>query len=392
MNTTWKDLVLPVYLPTFLLAFGSGILIPTLPLFAQSLDLSFSAISLVIAGGSIGTVMGDVPAAIVLERINRRTGMSVGVGLVAVSLVGVGIATTGVELVLYRIVSGVGMALWNISRHTYITDVVTSQTRGRALAIFGGINRVGTFASPAIGGILGAAFGLRIPMFVAAGLAGIVLLLVLLFIKREETARPLHQHGAWPRIRNLFLANIRILFTAGSAQIFAQMIRQSRRLLIPLYGATVVGLDVDAIGYIVTISAAVDMMLFPFAGYVMDRYGRKYASVPSFVLMGVGMALIPLSSTFLGLMMATIVIGFGNGLGSGCMMTLGADLAPAASTGQFLGLWRFIGDMGGVGGPLAVGDFADLFGLETAAYSLAGVGLLASLTLLFFVPETLRKA
>ncbi|MBT5871791.1 MAG: MFS transporter, partial [Candidatus Latescibacteria bacterium] len=74
-----------------------------------------------------------------------------------------------------------------------------------------------------------------------------------------------------------------------------------------------------------------------------------------------------------------------------CMMTLGADLAPTASTGQFLGIWRFIGDMGGVGGPLAVGNFADLFGLDTAAYSLAGVGLLASLTLLFLVPETLRK-
>ena len=169
------------------------------------------------------------------------------------------------------------------------------------------------------------------------------------------------------------------------------MIRQGRRLLIPLYGASVVGLDVEYIGYIVTISAAVDMMLFPVAGHIMDKYGRKYASVPSFVLMGLGMALIPLSSTFLGLMMATAVIGLGNGLGSGCMMTLGADLAPAAATGQFLGIWRFIGDMGGVGGPLVVGNFADLFGLDTAAYSLAGVGILASLTLLFLVPETLRK-
>jgi MFS family permease len=375
-----------------LLAFGSGILIPTLPLFAGSFDLSFSMISLVIAGSSIGTVIGDVPAGMLLERINRRTGMIAGVAIILVSLLGVAMASTGVELIFYRIISGFGMALWNISRHTYITDVIANATRGRALAIFGGINRVGTFASPAIGGILGAAFGLRLPMFFSAAMAGMVLLLAILYIRDDKP--PLNHtsdQGAWPRIHQMFLTHWRVLYTAGSAQIFAQMIRQGRRLLIPLYGASVVGLNVEDIGYIVTISAAVDMMLFPLAGHIMDKYGRKYVSVPSFVLMGIGMALIPLSSTFLGLMMATVVIGLGNGLGSGCMMTLGADLAPAASTGQFLGIWRFIGDMGGVGGPLAVGNFADLFGLDTAAYSLAGVGLLASLTLLFLVPETLRK-
>lgn len=383
---------MPVYVPTFLLAFGSGILIPTLPLFARSFDLSFSAISLVVAGSSLGTVIGDVPAGIILSRISRRSGMVIGVGLIAVSMVCVGLASTGFELVLYRIISGIGLALWNISRHTYITDVVTNQTRGQALAIFGGINRVGTFASPAIGGILGAAFGLRLPMFVSATLAGMVLLLVLFFIKEDRPdSQEVVQHAAWSRIKRMFIEHGRMLFTAGSAQVFAQMIRQGRRLLIPLYGATVVGLDVDDIGYIVTMSAAVDMMLFPLAGYVMDRFGRKYVSVPSFILMGVGMGLIPFSTTFTGLLLATLVIGFGNGLGSGCMMTLGADLAPADGTGQFLGLWRFIGDLGGVGGPLAVGNFADLFGLETSAFTLAGIGFLASLTLLLAVPETLKK-
>ncbi|MBT5877157.1 MAG: MFS transporter, partial [Candidatus Latescibacteria bacterium] len=84
MTSTWKALVLPVYFPTFLLAFGSGILIPTLPLFAGSFDLSFSMISLVIAGSSIGTVIGDVPAGMLLERINRRTGMIAGVAIILV--------------------------------------------------------------------------------------------------------------------------------------------------------------------------------------------------------------------------------------------------------------------------------------------------------------------
>jgi hypothetical protein len=84
-------------------------------------------------------------------------------------------------------------------------------------------------------------------------------------------------------------------------------------------------------------------------------------------------------------------MGLGNGIGSGTMMTLGADLAPRQATGEFLGVWRLIGDVGATGGPLAVGAIADAVGLTLAAFSLAGVGVLAAGTLLLFVKETLDQ-
>ena len=71
-------------------------------------------------------------------------------------------------------------------------------------------------------------------------------------------------------------------------------------------------------------------------------------------------------------------------------MTLGADLAPPGATGEFLGIWRLIGDLGQVAGPMAVGVLASLFGLHGSAIVLAGIGLLASLTLMFLVKETYR--
>jgi MFS-type transporter involved in bile tolerance (Atg22 family) len=70
------------------------------------------------------------------------------------------------------------------------------------------------------------------------------------------------------------------------------------------------------------------------------------------------------------------------------MMTLGADLAPPGATGEFLGLWRLVGDAGAVGGPLAVGVMASGLGLEESAFALAGVGVAAALTLAFLVRET----
>jgi MFS family permease len=137
-----------------------------------------------------------------------------------------------------------------------------------------------------------------------------------------------------------------------------------------------------------TVSAVVDMSMFFPAGVLMDRFGRKFASVPSFAVMAIGIGMVPFAGTFGGLMIAGLVIGLGNGLGSGSMMTLGADLAPEGATGEFLGIWRLIGDIGMVAGPLAVGVIASQVGLTGSAIALMIAGFLASATLLFLVKET----
>ena len=85
------------------------------------------------------------------------------------------------------------------------------------------------------------------------------------------------------------------------------------------------------------------------------------------------------------------MIGIGNGLGSGSMMTLGSDLSPAGSRGEFLGVWRLIGDLGHTGAPLVVGVVADVLLLSLAIWVIAGSGLLAASIFTFLVPETLQR-
>jgi len=85
-------------------------------------------------------------------------------------------------------------------------------------------------------------------------------------------------------------------------------------------------------------------------------------------------------------------LGFGNGLGSGSMMTLGTDLAPKELLGEFLGLWRLIGDAGTSAGPIIVGSVAHAVGLSSAAVTLAAIGALSAGTIVVFVRETLRDS
>ncbi len=385
-------MVMPVYVPSFLLSFGQGVLVPTLPVFAKGFGVSFSLVSLVIAAAGVGTLAADLPAGLALGRFGRQRAMLVGITLVASTTLVIALWHQFTVLLACRLIGGVGTALWGISRHAYITAVAPRAQRGKFIATFGGINRLGLFAGPFVGGVIGQRFGLSWSFALAALFAALAGPLAIFFIKdpRGRVAVVPPRHLRWESVRRLLRTHRADVVSAGTAQIFAAMIRSGRQLIIPLYGAYALNLDVASIGIILTVSTAIDMVLFIPAGWVMDRFGRKVASVPSFTIMAIGVALIPVAANFLGLLIAACVIGLGNGMGSGSMMTLGADLAPPDAVGEFLGIWRFVGDAGQAGGPLVVGIVADALGLAVTAFALAGIGVVAALILAALVRETLR--
>jgi MFS family permease len=388
-RSTNAAMLLPVYIPTALLAFGQGLLTPILPFYAASLGASAAEIGLVFAAAGLGTLIFDIPAGLVLGRMGRRPAMLVGAGLAACTTLAAGLSGHIGLLILLRLIEGIGTALWGISRHAYITDVVPPAQRGRSIAIFGGINRTGSLLAPALGGLIGKTLGLSAPFIIAAILSAATALLAYATVQ-ETGARVTSNAGhklRWVLVGNLLRTHWRDLSAAGVAQIFAQMIRAGRQLLIPLFGQSL-GYDVAAVGSIVSFAAALDVAMFFPAGFMMDRFGRKVAAVPSFAIMAIGMVVVSFAGDFRSLLFGAAVIGFGNGLGSGTMMTLGADLAPPGAVGEFLGFWRLIGDTGQSAGPLIVGTVAGAFGLVTTALLLAGIGAAAALTLGVLVRET----
>src|SRR5690606_10434626 len=207
-------------------------------------------------------------------------------------------------------------------------------------------------------------FGLRSPFVLYAALCFVALLLVVRFLPRADRRLvPPTAQGA----RKALAAAGPVLRDAGIGQLLGQMTRAGRKVLIPLFASEVLGLGAFDVGLIVSLSGMVDMLMFYPAGWLMDTRGRKHAIVPCFLVMGLGMLLVPFTTGFTRLRAAGLLVGFGNGVGSGTMMTLGADLAPRDATGEFLGLWRMIGDAGLVGGPLLVGAVAQATSLGASA-------------------------
>jgi hypothetical protein len=59
--------------------------------------------------------------------------------------------------------------------------------------------------------------------------------------------------------------------------------------------------------------------------------------------------------------------------------------------GEFIGVWRFIGDAGNAGGPFVISAIAGLAGLGVASLITGGLGLAGAAVMWLFVPETLRR-
>jgi MFS family permease len=381
-----------VFAPTIMLAFAEGMLVPVLPLYVASLGVPFWWVGLVLAAEAIGMLIADLPAGALLGRIDRKVAMLLGIGLLGVAALALGWADGVVQVFALRLLAGLGETLWGISRHAYLTGAVPLRQRGRMIAAFGGATRIGMLAGPALGGVIAATGGFQATFLAYAAVAALAFLFSLVFLERApappRSASAGRSGGVWAAV---WRGQARTLAAAGVGSLMAQAIRAGRRIVIPLFGATVLGLDVQQVGWIVSAAAAFDVSLFPVAGWLMDRFGRKWAIVPSFSLQALGMALVPLADGFGALTAAACLIGLGNGLGSGTIMTLGSDLAPPEAVGEFLGVWRLIGDGGSMGGPVLVGALADVLSLPLATLAIAAVGAGAALTFAFGVPETLHK-
>ena len=86
-----------------------------------------------------------------------------------------------------------------------------------------------------------------------------------------------------------------------------------------------------------------------------------------------------------------MLTGIGNGFGAGIVQVLGADFAPAERRGEFLGVWRPVGDVGNAGGPFVVSFVVGIASLGLAAICTGGLGLAGAVLMWLVVPKTLSE-
>jgi MFS family permease len=399
-----RSVALAVFLPTMLFSIGEGAIIPLIPLVAHDLGASLATAGLLGALVMVGTVVGDIPSGVIVSRIGERNAM-IWASLLSVIAVLICLAAPNEWVLGIGIfIVGLATAVFALARHAFLTSYVPLAYRARALSTLGGVFRAGFFIGPFLSAaVIQLSGGTQAVfwIFIVCCLAAAAVLLLL--ADPASTFGPAQHRGASTQnegveeaereTRGLFrtLWHYRgVLVRLGAGVSLIGAMRAARIVIMPLWAVSI-GLGTTDTAVIIGIAGAVDFALFYVSGQIMDRHGRLWSALPS--MLGLGSGLLILSFThdlptnvqwFIGVAM---LLSVANGIGSGIMMTLGADLAPRDDPAPFLGAWRFAGDLGAATAPLAIAAITALSSLALAS-GVAGIaGLIGAGILARYIPR-----
>ncbi|MGV1009267.1 MAG: MFS transporter [Dermatophilaceae bacterium] len=383
--TSLREIAVPAYVPTILASTGTGATLPVMALSARDLGAGVGMAAFVVALLGIGQLAGDLPAGALVQRTGERVALLIACGVVGLGMLGCLLAPSVPVLAGAVLVVGVANSVFGLARQAYLTDAVDVDLRARALSTLGGVHRIGIFTGPFVGAAVVSAWGVNAAYGVGlvASLASFLVVLGCPDITAE------HESGAsrdGSGVARVLMRHWRVLATLGVGVLLISVARSARITILPLWGQAI-GLDAAATSLVFGISGAVDMLLFYPAGWVMDRYGRVLVAVPSLLVMGLGMAVLPLTHSFWTLTTAGVILGVGNGISAGIMLTLGADAAPIEGRAQFLGGWRLMADSGWALGPALISVLAATASLALAALVLGALSVAGAGWMRVWVPR-----
>src|SRR3954447_6140525 len=385
---TLRSMAPSVFLPALVYEIGNGAVAPVVAITALDLGASAGTAGFLVALLGIGQLLGDLPSASLAARLGDRHAMVVAAGVATAAMFGCFLAPSLLLFGGCLLVLGMCNATFYLARQSYLTEVAPLDLRARALSMLGGSHRVGLFIGPFVGAAAISLMSLRAAYLVAVvtAVAAAVLLLAIPDVSPAGAPRAAHAgrggHGLGATLRE----HRRLLLTLGVGILAIGAVRAARQTVLPLW-AVHIGLSPEATSVVFGIASAVDMALFYPSGKVMDSYGRLAVALPAMLVLGLAMIALPLTGEVVGLTAVAMVMSFGNGIGSGIVMTIGADVAPPDNRLRFLSVWRVMSDTGNALGPVVVSVVAGFATLAAGIAAVGAVGLLAALVLTRWVPR-----
>ena len=162
---------------------------PVMYLFFLQQGLDFTQIATLEAIYNLTTVFGEVPTGYVGDRVGRRNSLLVGTALIAVTLVGIGLASSFLALAGLYVCWSMGYNFRSGSEDAWLYDTLTddlaadqfAHVRGRGESVSLAVGAGAAVTGGALGGI-----DLSYPWFVAAAVTAVGVL-VLLTVEESDT-------------------------------------------------------------------------------------------------------------------------------------------------------------------------------------------------------------
>ncbi len=380
-------------LMTLVIMLGSSVISPVLPLIAQEFGVSYAGAGALVAAFALGRIPFDFIGGAAVDRLSPRLIACGGAAIVAISAALSAIAKSFSALLWYRLLGGIGSALFTITAMAFLARTVAPQRMGRAMGFYQSMLLVGVSIGPSVGGLAASIFhDLRAPFWAMSVLSLLVAIVGMWWIgefpivaehsttAKSDSAREVLSHLL--RDWNFVFACILTLLLFG--------IRSGISLnLMPLFAQEKMGLSETGIGLTQSLCSLANFCVLWHGGRLLDRVGRRWVTLVSLWATVLTILWFPWATTFTLLVIVSVAFGAAIGYLGPAPAAVIADLTPPGKAGTVMGLYRGAGDTGLLLGPVCVGWLAGHLGFDLAFVVTAGCTALVAL-LGIGTRETLR--
>lgn len=390
----------------FSVALGFGILIPVLPVFARTFDVSALEASAVVSVFALVRFVTSPLAGGLVDRVGERTTMTSGLLIVAVSSFAAGFSQTYAQLLVLRGIGGLGSSMFTVSAMALLLRVVETEQRGRAAGAFQGGFIIGGVAGPAVGGLV-VAWSIRAPFFVYAATLLLAAFISMVFLSRTRLAEreDVVAHGEENKLQQLRTA---LRDRAYQAAITTNLVTGFvvfglRSSAVPLFVVEGLGQTATISGVGFLIAAGIQAALLLPAGRMADTDGRRKALLWGTIGTAIGMVVLTGADVAANgwgtpAVAGTVLFFLAMGIQGAAGAFLGS--APAAVVGDIMGgrrggivvaTFQMMSDLGAILGPLLAGLIIDAADFDWA-FGLGVVLCLVAVAFVLRMPETLRRS
>ncbi|MEJ2272611.1 MAG: MFS transporter [Candidatus Bathyarchaeota archaeon] len=330
-----------IFLITFTEVLGFSLVLPIIPFLGLSFGLTPSQIGLIISVFSICQLFASPITGKLSDHFGRKPLFILSQISTFVGFIILGFATTTILLIVARLIDGLLGSNMTVSQ-AYITDITLPKHRTRVYGYSSGVFGAGLIFGPVIGGVL-SRINYSIPMFFAAAISLISIVLVILFlpetIPKKDNKISLSFNDVFPindikhfvrthHIRNsllmFFTYNIAFFIFISNISLLAEAQFHATADQVSFYMA-----------WIGVIRVAIQTVLI---ARILRFFGEKRALITGVFAMIISMVTLAFSAEYLIVFVPLIFLAYGTGMSRPLLTSKLTNSVTQKETGAILGV------------------------------------------------------
>ncbi|MFA7197694.1 MAG: MFS transporter [Methanoculleus sp.] len=387
MNTA-KRVYNVLFISVFATMLGLGVVSPLLPIYAENLGATGIWLGIIFSAFSLSRSVFMPIVGRISDRRGRKWIILIGMFAYATLSLTYIVADSIYSLTAVRFAHGIASAMVVPIAMAYIADLSEKGKEGSHMGNFSISMFLGMGVGPLLGGFLNDALGMDSVFYVMAGLSAFATLLVAVSLPEAKPG-----HLKIPKIEPVPMCEIFTLPAIRGVLVFSfisALGRGGMMVFIPVF-APLIAISPTEVGIVLSANTFLMALLQMPIGRLTDTGNKVTLIVVGSAVTAVSLGMIPLSGSFLPLLVITSLVGVGGAIQQPAIMALTVEAGRTLGMGTAMGAYNTVFGIGMIIAPLMGGVFMDYIGLDAVFYVGGVISLLGTVIFAVMMRRSARE-